>query len=225
MLSKVFLDIWWTFGIPTICLVSFLTNLTSYIVFKRINKQPSQAIIYKYIEIKSLSVCFYLFSCSCVFMVKCGHLCPTIMSTPTFNLISKIYELYLFRYATACLGLFDLLIEAVIGLERLFVVMNKKYLKHVKIQLSIIFAISIVFYSPELFLFGVNTNSSSTKYHIILRYSDTMAIYHSFLLFTAVLRGLILVILLICINMIGCLIFRRRMMAKRTLKKTGKGNK
>ena len=217
MLSVNTIEMWWTIGLPIICLISFMANFLSSVVFFKMRTLPF--IIYKYMLAKSVIVCMYLSIVIFVFLIKCNQTCRTIKSNYYFDIVARSYELYLFNYLSSCLGLLDLLVEVVISFERLCIILNWNYLRKVNVVMVILTSLSLIFYLPNLIFFGIKqTNSSSTAFKVtMIKSMDYGFFYEAFTFSALAIRGLLILSIMVIINLINFFSFNNRMHLKRSL--------
>jgi hypothetical protein len=202
MLRATFIDTWWTFVIPTICLFSLITNTINMIILTKLKKHN---IIYRFLYSKSFVNAVYLFCCFFVFLFKCGPYCKTLKD----SFIVKLYQLYIFNYFTSCLGLFSLFVEILISLCRFFTITRIDCLRKLNTNLIVFFFlfISFLFYVPNLILFKtskINNNVSSTeKYTIEFRSNNTIVFAQILDAINVSVRGFLIVLLIVAINFLS----------------------
>ena len=160
------IDNWYTFVLPLICLMALIANLINIRVFielRHLNKS------YKYMLCKSIANALYLFICSFVFLVKCGHNCS--LTFPR-NYYIKLYELYLFIYFASVLALIDLFMEIMIILQRLFLIINKKFIEQRSVTTFVLplVIIAICVYSPHCYFVRIEEvyEISSDPAHMLM---------------------------------------------------------
>ena len=217
----------WTYLLPSISLFSLATNFLNIVVFanaKLLNKNP----IYTYMLINSIVNFLYSFICSFVFVMRCGNLCNL-----GGTYLANFYELYLYLYFTSVLGIFNILIEIAIAIQRYLIITNKKMLlKRVSRNcfIAALFVVSVIYYIPYLYWRQIVPldSSGSTNNHSLLEprvYKIKQEEHEPIELFIAVLsssRGLLILVLLFCINLLTIVKFRSRLKKKETMQSLGK---
>jgi hypothetical protein len=151
-------DIYWTFVLPLICAFSILTCLINLIIFASLK---SKNIIYKFMLYNSLSDIAYLFSVMFVFVMRCGQFCDELKD----SYAAKFYHHYIFTFVANSLGLFGILIEILISVQRIFFLTNKAFMDRTKINVTLIgfLTFSFVFCIPQLFAFEIKALQARKK--------------------------------------------------------------
>ena len=143
-------DIYWTFILPLICSYSIVTSIINLIIFGTLK---SKNIIYKFMLYNSMSDIAYLFSVMFVFVMRCGQFCDELKH----SYIAKFYHHYIFTYVANSIGLFGILIEILISVQRIFFLTNRAFMDRFKINLTLIgfLVFSFGFCIPQLFAFQI----------------------------------------------------------------------
>ena len=157
MLSPQALDFWRSLVIPFVCGLSIAANLWSSIVFAKLNKSSPKC-IYALLLVKSIASCVYLLICLFAFILKYSSI-NNPSSPSSVQFIMRIYELYLFKYLSSCLGLFDLLLETLLAVERLFAITRREELKRSWLILVTLFIASLLFYLPNVISFEIQKDN------------------------------------------------------------------
>ena len=162
MLSARSVDAWWTFVLPGVCVVSLLSNAVCALVLARVMRKNANK-IFAYMWVKSVAAALYLLICSFVFAIKCNSFVACAAMPAWLQLVAKLYELYLYNYLSSSLALFDLCIETMIALERLFAIMSsyrrtssggaRRRTSSALALTAPALAVSLAFYLPNLVVF------------------------------------------------------------------------
>ena len=236
-------DYWWTFVLPFICLCSIATSALSLVILhtlRRINQ------LYRLLYVKTLVNLFYLSICFWIFLVKCGHLCPSSSSLASFPLISswitfsiQVYKFYLYGFVGNVLAYSDLLIEVILSIERFRLINNSptshKMLTHAErttdgkrarwhisfsFKITLVFAVSVLVYLPSLFFAKLTSVQPMSAFPYRLQMVN-VKLYESTKMFTAVfLRSIPTLILVVFINMINYLYINRKVEGVSTFQTT-----
>ena len=243
-----FMQICWLYVIPSICVLSGLANVLNALVLLKLHSCNN---IYYYILVKSISNVVYLLSCSFIVLVKCNeataHIFPCYL-WPHRAFFIAVYELYVYHFLTSALGLFDLLLEMFVALNRLCIIVNKQIfvtrLNAGKVCAGLA-AFAFVFYTPLLFILKIEPQQYQQSQQSIVYYYANYTqmlptnlvgyhlnfvdykyrwIYEKILLAGLLLRGGILVVLVICMNLLGSCLYRRVIHDKLNLNESQQGN-
>lgn len=210
-------DVYWTFILPLICFYSIITSLINLIVFATLK---SKNIIYKIMLYNSLSDIAYLLSVIFVFVIRCGQFCPELKD----SYMAKIYHQYIFMYLANSLGLFGVLIEILISVQRIFILTNRTFMNASKTNVClIVFLIfSFLFCMPQLFAFELKRMTSANTTRIIYTrenitpnmsflFRHLFGIQHAF-------RLILIVCLIFTLNYLTYYLFKKQAKKKRQLK-------
>jgi hypothetical protein len=171
----------------------------------------------------SCTNCLYTLLCGFIFVTKCGSLCDFSKVSPFV-----VYYDYLIKYFTSSLAILVSLIEIVMCLQRYSVISQSKRLKFKKFIyiFPLLVLVSLATYLPRLFLYGV-VKDSNNNYELI-KTNFSRAFMGIFLEITmSVIRGPILIICIMVINILTALKFIKLIKLKRRLtekKQTQTGN-
>ena len=216
------IDICWTFLLPSICLFSILSNCINSSVFYRLK---SKYVIYKYMFFNSIGAIGYLFTVAFVFLIRCGQFCEIKDS-----LVVKVYHLYAFKYMAASFGLFCILVEIIISLQRICLILNKKLPEKINsIFLLFLLAFCFIFYIKILYMFeirpladGKNTTiniiKSIAKYEMVNVFYDKSFLIRIFMALQAGVRLLLIMCLVFTLNVLTYLYFKKHTQKKNQLK-------
>ena len=171
----------------------------------------------------SCTNCLYTLLCGLIFMTKCGSLCSFSKVSPFV-----VYYDYLIKYFTSSLAILISLIEIVMCLQRYSVISHSKRFKFKKFiyVFPLLVLVSLTTYLPRLFLYGV-VKDSNNNYELI-KTNFSRALMGIFLEITmSVIRGPILIICIMVVNVLTALKFIKLIKLKRRLtekKRTQTGN-
>ncbi|CAF0953128.1 unnamed protein product [Brachionus calyciflorus] len=106
---------------------------------------------YKFYLISSLVDLFYSFIVAFYSLYSCGSLCDSLNSN---SLSKSIYMLVLDDYFTSCLAICNIFIELYLSTQRYLLIKKRKLVEKFKtcVIISAIFTISLIYYSPILFI-------------------------------------------------------------------------
>lgn len=143
---------WKILIIPGICVFGVITNTLNIAVFFNPKmKDPS----FKYMRAIAFSDLVYLGLASYSFMEFCFD-CPSYYS---FQM--QAYIIYVDMYASSCLAIFNVFLDIALSLQRLSIILNRKFSDKTHCCLiSILFLIAFFYYSPVLVLTSVIPFSS-----------------------------------------------------------------
>ena len=219
-----YLDIYWTFILPVICLFSIVTNLINIKVFYALK---SKNIIYKYMLYNSLSNVAYLLTVVFVFVIKCGRFCEDLKD----SYIAKVYHQYIFIFLSNSLGLFCLFTEIVISMQRIIFIKNvsRKWCCSINFVLIGLLVFSFAFNLPHVFLAQIkpvyisHSNNTDTVKRKLVYVREPIQIFKKnasikFLLgFQVGFRLLLSLILLSTLNYLTYFYFKKRASKKKLL--------
>jgi hypothetical protein len=213
-------DVYWTFILPLICFYSIITSLINLIVFFTLK---SKNIIYKIMLYNSLSDIAYLLSVIFVFVIRCGQFCPELKD----SYMAKIYHQYVFMYVANSLGLFGVLIEILISVQRIFILTNRTFMNASKTNVCLVafLIFSFLFCMPQLFAFELKrtetiTSSNTTR---IIYTRENITPNMSFLFrhlfgIQQAFRLILIVCLIFTLNYLTYYLFKKQAKKKRQLK-------
>ena len=117
---RIFIDSWWTFVLPIICLASMLINVVNGLMLAKL--RPIRP-VYRRLFAKSVINSIYLFICMWKFVSKCGQFCELFYSARDYrekwSFWIQVYNFYLYGVVGRILAQCDLFIEILIALQRL----------------------------------------------------------------------------------------------------------
>ncbi|CAF0725430.1 unnamed protein product [Brachionus calyciflorus] len=215
ILSDVLREISWTYILPPICFTTSLTQFINILIFstKTLRKDP----LNKYLMLHSIVNFLYVLLCSFSFLIRCSN--KNICST----LSAKIYEFYYFNYLTSVLGIYAILIEIFLSLERYFIIINFDVKKKIKINpFLLILSLSsfcFVFYLPSLFIDKIEPIKNSSFYQISKSYfgKEKTGVIVSICLTS--IRNFLILAIDVFINFVVLITFRRYITSKLKLKR------
>jgi len=163
----------------------------------------------------SCTNCLYCFLCGFMFLTRCGSLCS--ISLP--SLMAAFYDYLIVGYVTSSLAILISLIEIIMCLQRFSVISHSEWFKFKKFfyVFPFLVLVSLITYLPRLFTFGV-TKDLNDDYELI-QTSFGRSFMGIFLeISMSVIRGPILVICIMTINVLTALKFVKLIKIKRKLK-------
>nr|QVK45844.1 G protein-coupled receptor [Proales similis] len=212
--SSLLLDVWWTFIIPGICLAGILFNSLCVWVFVSAKLDNP---IYKLMLSMAVVDTAYLFFIGFQFLFNCRFLAHQVC----YSFLVKLYELVFYNYLTASLAIFNITIEIVISVQRLFTITNRMYCTNLRcryILLPLLF-FSVVYYLPvplsETIVVSQNQSSQFAISHNQFGESQAFRIVKICL---QCIRGPGVFSILIVSNSIALFFFRRAMNRKAKLR-------
>lgn len=225
---NVFKDNVWQYFLPYVCLLAFLFNLINICVFssKKL-KNP----IYNYFLCHSMFECIYAILSFSHFFIKHA------IKVPSCSYLVNFVEHYFMNLATTSLAIFLIFIEILISLNRLLVIFYSRcaYKVHFSLQLIALFgALSVLsqypVYKSRTIRLQSNFSSSSSischqnrSYEIYQNYYIRTKSYKIVYSFMTYFRGLLAPLILMVINTIICIKFRKQIRKKSYLRKSQSG--
>ena len=214
--------------LSTLCLYGLITNIMNVIVFSQKDKLKNK--IYRYFLWHSIVDIFYLAICFIRFIIKSDGLHSIHHSYWT-----QVFDAYAYKYLTSSLAILMILVELIIAIKRLFIITNA----HVTFKLSlrtVFWAVTIVAFCSYL-PFGMmlrvvdenncnitielyecqNASTSISKYVITMAYSPRSSFHKNFYSCITIFRGILAPVLLLVINIIIIIKFRKVFKRKRWL--------
>jgi hypothetical protein len=203
-------DFWWTFILPSICLGGICANFINIIILVKLRNKN---LTYRLMLYNSISNLFYTFICSFVFIMRCGKYCQFQNTW-----MACVYEKYFYFYFSGVLGMFNVLIEIMIAIQRYFIAANKKFTNEstIKALIIVIIIFSLCAYTPIIItrdILELDQNkvalmssliynpNNFTLYYIknnIGEYVPLKIIYSGFIMF----RSILVLLLLVFINIL-----------------------
>ena len=161
VLNDTLRDVYWTFVLPSICLVSLLANTINIWIF---NSIKSSNIIYKYMLINGIFDQAYLITVFFVFTIRCGKLCDIKNSY-----MAQFYAVYIYGYTTSSLSLFGILLEISILVQRYMFLARKDYWKCINktIMFCCLFVFCFVYHMAQLSTFEIIELNAWNKSHFL----------------------------------------------------------
>ena len=221
-------DVYWTFILPLICVISMATSLINIAVFGALK---TKNIIYKFMFYNCTCDLAYLLSVTFVFIMRCGQFCEIKDSY-----IAKFYHHYVFIYIANSLALYGIFMEIAISTQRIIFLTNKSLSKRLNLNvlLGILLVFSFVFYIPHIFAFEIkavyrNETSTTTKANathsvpklVYIRENvtpDKSLAFRMFIGMQVVLRLILIVCLIFTLNYLTYYLFSKQADKKRELK-------
>ena len=229
--NQYFVDAWWTFVLPSICLASMLINVINVLVLAKL--RPLRP-VYRRLFAKSVINSIYLFICMWKFVSKCGQFCELFYSARDYrekwSFWIQVYNFYLYGVVGRILAQCDLFIEILIALKRLRLLTSTcngacvSYLLGTSTKLIV--AISVLIYLPDVLFSRIvwqcgtfeqqqpdnSSSSSSTCMNISLRLEQANKELFELLIWLKILfvRVLLTVALIVLINAANCYQIRKK---------------
>jgi hypothetical protein len=182
--------------------LAILTNFLNILIF---SKKDFKDNIFKYLLIYSIS-----------------EFCYSLMITIMININSKsllktLADYFISNFVTSSLGLYVVLIDVLISLQRYLIIANSNRFNFIKngsplITQTVLLIVSILFYIPELIFYKIVKDNDA--YNLINRDSNN---YRFYFLTVNIVRGPILLIIISIINSISLYQFRVQMKNKTNL--------
>jgi hypothetical protein len=215
--------IWLALITPMIIFASVTNGINSFIFSNSKLKDK----IYTYFFINSTTETFYFF-----LMIPGSFPYSTSVFdiSITNSYASIFYSLYIDQYLTSCLAMFNLTIEISTSLRRYLTISNSRRLKwftekspyHIA---TILLVMSLFYYMPVLLIYNIkplNTTGSADSKHQNLYTLDKGQNIAGVLLYLEIIlnvfKGVICVTILIIINLLALLKFRKQMSVKTNFK-------
>ena len=163
---RFFIDAWWTFVLPSICLASMLMNVINVLVLAKLRTLRP---VYRRLFAKSIINFMYLFICLWKFLNKCGQFCELFYRkelTDQLFFWIQVYDFYLYGIVGRVLAQCDLFIEILIALQRLRLLTSACSCGFVSCVLGtpvkLIVVISVLIYLPDVFFTRVVWHTGDT---------------------------------------------------------------
>ena len=121
----------------TFCIISSSISIWT---FRNIQNKSR---LISYVMVVSILNCIYLF---CFFFI-------CLIRSQKKSYFLNLVDILLTKYLTSCIAILIILIDIFISVQRLFLVLNKSFMKNVSFSVSLIILviISMIYYLPELF--------------------------------------------------------------------------
>ncbi len=212
MLNDTLRDVYWTFVLPSICLVSLLANTINIWIF---NSIKSSNIIYKYMLVNGVFDQAYLITVFFVFTIRCGQFCEIKNSY-----MAQFYAVYIYGYTASSLSLFGILLEISILVQRYMFLASKDYLKRINktIMFCCLFVFCFVYHMPQLSTFEIIELNASNKSHFSNstkmftrhnRISGRSFFIRNLVAFQTAIRLLLIMVLIFFLKRLSNLLFKR----------------
>lgn len=218
----------WCHILPLICLVGTCTNFLNIKIFARPEFKHS---IYKYFLIYSMADFVYTLISFVYFFAKYGPLTRFYSTHSSYFL--KFYELYIFQLVTLVLGTFLMLIALSISVKRLLLFgdyMIGRFKASLKVVCVVSFVVSLLCYVTYPFsrsivelddskILNNPLNRSTTKAFALVhnRFYNCM-FYRVSTLIVSLIRGLLMPLILLVLNVIMSIKLVKQMRRKNCLK-------
>ena len=215
-------DIWWTFVLPGVCVLSILANAFNVLIFFHL--RPSKE-IYKLLFAKALINVLYLFVCFWKFVSKCGRFCALIAldkRSTTIQFAIQLYDFFAFGILAHILGLSDMLVEIFISIKRFHLLSDERRRHHTRMcRVSVdtivvaIVCFAALVYVPDSLFARVHLDDQGGSQNSTYRLEIVEAeLYRTmsgakFLVF----RSTLMLSLLVFINWLNCYQMRSRVRA------------
>jgi hypothetical protein len=222
------IKIFFFFTSLTARIIGVVTSLINAIIFSKTKMFKDK--IFRYLLIHSIAEFFYFVVMLLFIIPYCNLLCP---SSITQSYFAKVIVIYVDIYLSSVLAFFALIIEISITIQRYLVVTNWSLLwqRHHYLKISgIVFLISLLVYSPEIFfnkIVKINETTTSDSWNNKYQLVETgygNKYYKNYSMFVNLLRGPIFVSALTILNLITLIKFKRTMKNKKQIKRISFNN-
>jgi hypothetical protein len=211
-----------------VSLFGSILQLTNIIILCSIKWTCSS---YKYMLANSINNFLYLIGSVIFNIAWCGFTCDYM----TEDFIYIIYKYVIVDYLTSCMAIFNILIQIYLTIQRLFLVLNRKFTYQLNTiyVFAILIFISLLFYSPMLFIQQVNITEGSNfsnntnktiSYSIVPSDLGKTIFGKTMLVVMPVLRIGLATIVLPVLNIIKLIFFRKYFQRKHMVLKSDISN-
>ena len=218
----------WQYFLPYICLLAFLFNIINITVFVSLKLKKKNPIYYNYFLGHSVFECLYALLSFAHFFVK--H----VLKIPHCTYLVNFIEHYFFNLATTSIAIFLIFIEILIALNRLLVIFYSKiaFKIHFSLKLMTFFctlsAISQypVFKSRSIMRLHSNYSACHQNESYTIHENDFIRTkaYTIVFFLTTYFRGILVPLILLTINIIICIKFRKQIKKKISLTRSLSSN-
>ena len=239
--TLLFVDCWWTFVLPLICLCSMVTNALSVAILHRLRRINR---LYELLYVKTCINLVHLVIGFGIFVTKCGYFCPVTMRAGWPAFLVQVYTFYVHGYVGNVLAYSDFLVEVIISVER-FVMLNNdstfrmnlnrpttqlttptlvkqkqsRSTPFVGVRFSLVCFVSLLVYSPSLFFAKIERTNLSRSISLDsdvamswrLQVANVHLYEHVETLTTVFMRSLPTLLLVVFINVTNLYHIRQKM--------------
>lgn len=214
---------WSTMLNGSIYILGTLFNLICILVFIHPKLKDST---YRFMLANSVAEFCYTLICAFIMYMYCGPMC----SQNTTSLAAQIYFVWFIEYFTSCLAIYCILIEIYISIKRYLLIINKRILERLSNGLVILVlgVISLIYYAPILFIYKIESyqvvvnNQTQTYYTTMSSYFGQTEIGKLIPTILSSVRAILVTIVLLIINIVSSLAFKRHMEKKASMSVSSK---
>ena len=148
-LTETVKDVYWTFILPFVCILSIGSNMINIVIFGALK---TKNIVYKFMFLKCMCDVAYLFCVMFVFIMRCGQFCQLKDSY-----LAMFYYNYIYMYAANSLNMCAIFIEIFTAIQRIVFITNKTSPKHIYVNLILVsmLSLSFLYNLPRVFAFEI----------------------------------------------------------------------
>lgn len=212
-------DVFNVFVLTPICFIGIFFNLSSVIILIQIirNKKDKRN-VFTYMLLNQLVDLLFCIINIFVIVIRCGQYCSY-----AYTYYAKLYEQYVFLFIGNCVSLFGTLLEISINYDRIksFNSNKKPNLVSFKTKCFILIIFVLLINTPiylvarNVTLIGVLTNDKDSYLYLVLSNQIGQNFYGKLFIFIlTLLRGLVLLNVLFCLNLYIVLKFKNHMRKK-----------
>ena len=204
---------------PSVALFGIVGNILNMIVLANKNLKN---VFYKYFLVLSTASFLYILVSFSYFLVK-----RSFLSLPSHSYAFVFFELYIYFLTTNLLNVFVNQLFIVLSLRRLFILtsVSMRQSSNMKLWLSLILASTLLLNVPNFILHNVEeiacANESAGCYAISTQSSRMSRLFTVFSIVAVVVRGLVLPLAMLIINLVIFFKFRTYLRRKALLKSIG----
>lgn len=210
--SNFYID-WFEVTLCTLCFLGTFTSILNIIIF--LNKKLKDQ-TYNYMLVISMVDFAYITIIGFEITFKCGSFCDILKN----SYATQVYTLWFADYLTSCLAIMNILIELFVSIQRLFIILNKKFLQNVsfRIVLILISLVSIVYYIPVLFVRKIAHDPSLNIFKIVFTEFGDSNFGKSVPSVLSMIRLFFVLVCLSIVNFITFIEFKKHFSKKKKLK-------
>ena len=217
----------WTIMLGSVIFIlGVFLNLICIIIFLNPKLKDST---YRFMLANSVAEFCYTIICAFDIYLYCGRACEKNMAT--FE--AQIYYIWFSEYFSSCMAVYCILIEIYISTKRYLLIVNKRILERFSngLVIFVLGIISILYYVPILFIYKIESyeesenNQTKTFYTTVSNefgQTDAGRIIPTIL---STVRAILVVVVLLIINIISSIAFKRHMKKKAMLSGSSRGSR
>lgn len=136
------------------------------------------------------------------------------------SFVSNFFQIYIDSYLTSCLAICSILIECHISFKRYLLIKNKRTLENVSNVrvLAFLAILSLLFYSPMLFVLRLIKNEEKQSYSTVLTEFGLTRLGKSVPILLSVIRIILVLVVQLGINVLFVVAFRSHLKRKARLR-------